>query len=260
MALAWLALFAWTKVDAQTVFPDTTRQIILYWAHDNPSREPILFRVYGTKAAEPLATRSLMDTVSRDLLGEQNLTWVTATDEAGNESDSSNHCRFSFAGGPEPPQTPDGFPCYLDTTALFWGQRIGPGNVVFNCRDSWKHGGGVVFWSGPNPSESSAILQFIRPLNRAATLHVEVYGRMVWYDNPATIRVSLNNVELAKPMISTDRLAWYDMGEAYTEPGNVTIQIRAIHSSFIVYALKISVVGEDNVSPNAPSGHGVRLP
>lgn len=233
--------------------PDNVASVTVYWNHDNPSGEPVTFRLYANGSVIWNGAQK-ETTLSRSVFTVNNLLYVTALDSVPNESEPSQTITLTFTPVEEPPEEPaefDTFPLVCDSLDLFGWDRIS-GNIV-SGRYAWQYGGGLVFWG----ADVNAVMARDVVSETARTVNVSVVARVPYYGDPGTLRLSANNPERSVTVTGT---AWktYDLGVFQLEQGQNVVQLRAVGANFCVRSVSLVPVDADVVAPLAPGGLGIR--
>jgi hypothetical protein len=251
-----LSFVAYTAVNAQTVtFPDNTPSVTVYWTHDNPSGEPITFRLYANGSVIWSGPQKEVD-IARSVFAVDNLLYVTALDSVPNESEPSPTLAVNFVPVEEPPDIPaeyDTFPLIFSRTNLEGWQRYGNVFVVTGA-----DGGVQLYGKYSSNTNNVAMISGSVVSEKAQDVKVIVSAKTRYNDPLETMHFSVNNPE--KSIQLSGRSVWrdYDVGTFQIEQGQNIVQVRSYNTEFLVRSVSLIPADADVTAPLAPGGLGVR--
>lgn len=250
-----IALLCGAAMSQTVTFPDNTPSVTVYWTHDNPSGEPITFRLYANGAVIWSGAQK-ETTLARSVFAVDNLLYVTALDSVPNESEPSPTLAVNFTPVEEPPDIPteyDTFPLTFSRTNLEGWTRYGNVIVVTGA-----DGGVQLYGKYTSGDNKVATISGSCVSEKARTVKVVVSARTRYNDPLEMMDFSINNPE--KTVSLTGRSTWvdYEIGPFQIEQGQNVIQVRSYGTEFIVRSVSLVPVDADVTAPLAPGGLGVR--
>lgn len=235
--------------------PDNVASVTVYWSHDNPSCEPITFRLYANGTVIWSGSQKEVE-VMRSVLSTSNIFYVTALDSVPNESVPSPTISLTFTPVEEPPDIPaeyDTFPLTFSRTNLEGWQRYGNVYVVIGA-----DGGVELFGKYSSATNNVAMISGGCVSDKARTVRVVVSARTMYNDPIETMHVSVNNPE--KSVQLNGRSTWtdYEIGTFQIEQGQNIVQVRSYNTEFLVRSVSLVPVDVDVTAPLAPGQPGIR--